>query len=337
MLNLLVLLVGCSGGASSGGPSEVAPAAPTPLRIGWQTTWATQGQLVAVLQHTDILEAAGFAPEFVGFPYGGPLNEGALAGAVDVLFTADQPALTLASKAPSWGVVGRLMYNRVGMVAAADGPVSAPADLRGRTVAVPFGSAAQREAVAAVRAAGLDPARDVTFTNLGIEEILGVVRAGSPWSGFDAAAAWDPTFAELERGGARTVASGTVLAVVAMDDAYLRAHPDADARYMEAVATAWGVYRADPARADAWYLEGSKLPFARDVLTAAAAVEPNAAGAEPVRVHLEPSDVDGLRATESAMRALGLLKQPLDVATVLRPSATTPRAPRDASTVHVRP
>ncbi len=31
----------------------------TKLRIGWQVPWATQGQLVQILKHTDILEKNG--------------------------------------------------------------------------------------------------------------------------------------------------------------------------------------------------------------------------------------------------------------------------------------
>jgi len=76
-LTLLALLAACSGGGTTPDAPSPTPTAPTPtgaaapapgaaagtpLRIGWQTTWATQGQLVAVLQHTDILETAGFAP-----------------------------------------------------------------------------------------------------------------------------------------------------------------------------------------------------------------------------------------------------------------------------------
>ena len=43
-----------------------------------------------------------------------PLNEAALAGEVDVLFTADQPALALCHRDRKWKMIGRLMYNRVG-------------------------------------------------------------------------------------------------------------------------------------------------------------------------------------------------------------------------------
>ena len=95
-------------------PEAAAASEGTPIRIGWQETWATQGQLAVILQQSEILKDLGFAPEFVGFSYGAPLNEGALAGEVDVLFTADQPAIALCNRDNTWGMIGRLMYNRVG-------------------------------------------------------------------------------------------------------------------------------------------------------------------------------------------------------------------------------
>jgi sulfonate transport system substrate-binding protein len=315
----------------------------TPLRIGWQTTWATQGQLVAVLLHTDILAKNGFSAEFKGFPYGGPLNEGALAGAVDVILTADQPALSLAAKAPSWGIVGRLMYNRVGTFVPVASPIRTPKDLAGKKLAVPFGAAAQREAMEAAQAAGLDPKKDLTLVNLGVEEILGVVRAGpreGRWGELDAAAAWDPTLAEVEynkRG--RTIQSSTVTSVVVMDDTFSQANPGADSRFMTALAMAYDLYRVDPARADRWYQQAVKLRFNLSVLSVAAEVEPNlkAQSAADLRVHLTPEDVTGLREASAFMTDAGLLKAPLDVATVLRPSATTPVAPVDTSGITVRP
>ena len=69
------LLLACSGQPET--PDPVA-ADLTPLRVGWQTTWATQGQLAVILQNSDLLADQGFDATFVGFSYGGPLNEGAL-------------------------------------------------------------------------------------------------------------------------------------------------------------------------------------------------------------------------------------------------------------------
>lgn len=315
----------------------------TPIRVGWQTTWATQGQLVAVLAHTDILAKNGFSADFKGFPYGGPLNEGALAGAVDVLFTADQPALSLAAKAPAWGIIGRLMYNRVGTFVPTTSEVQGPKDLKGKKLAVPFGAAAQREAMEAIAGAGLDPAADVKVVNLGVEEILGVVRAGprdGRWGELDAAAAWDPTFAEIERSKrARTIASSVVTSVVVMDDAYVAKNAGADTRFMTAMAMAYDVYRADPARANRWYQLAAKLPFSAEVLDTAASVEPNLTvkAAGDIRVHLNATDIAGIKEAEAFMEKSGLLKAPLNVDTVLRASASTPVPAVDTAAITIKP
>ncbi len=85
------------------------------IRVGWQIPWATEGQLVQVMKHNELLEKEGFTPEYIGFTYGGPLNEAALAKKVDVIFTADQPAAILFSKSDDWVIVARLMYNRVSL------------------------------------------------------------------------------------------------------------------------------------------------------------------------------------------------------------------------------
>lgn len=83
------------------------------IRLGWQEPWATQGQLVMGLQHTNIPELNDLNIEYVGFAYGGPLNKAAIAGEVDILLTADHPALVLMSKKPGYRIVSRMMYNRV--------------------------------------------------------------------------------------------------------------------------------------------------------------------------------------------------------------------------------
>ena len=67
-----------------------------PLRIGWQETWATQGQLAVILKQSKILNGWGLRP-IVGFSYGAPLNEGALAGEVDASSRSTNPPLRSAT------------------------------------------------------------------------------------------------------------------------------------------------------------------------------------------------------------------------------------------------
>jgi len=323
--------VACSG---TSGPVEPPPAPAEPgldrIRIGWQTTWATQGQLAVILMRTDILEQHGFEATFHGFSYGGPLNEGAMAGAVDVLFTADQPAVALASKATNWGIIGRLMTNRVGTFVPPDSPVRSAADLKGRTVAVPFGAAAHRATLGALRGAGLEPGNDVQVTNLGLQEIVALVGAGPDaethrWGATDAAAAWDPAFANLEHSGVvRVIDQAEVTSVVVMDDRFAEGRSDARVRFQQALHAAYDVYRSDPARANAWFKAESDLPFDVGVLELAASVEDNLTASTPeqVRVHLTDVEVAGIQEAADFMVEAKLLRQPVDVKTLLRPGAT---------------
>ncbi len=324
MLLLSLALLACTTPepveAPSPAPAEAAPAL-DPVRIGWQTTWATQGQLAQILARTDLLQAQGMDPTLVGFTYGGPLNEGALAGEVDVVLTADQPAIMLCAKSPDWAIVGRLMYNRVGTFVPADSPVQDVAGLEGSTIAIPYGAAAQRETLAALREAGLEPAEDVTTVNLGIQEQVALVGAGSKdgrWGTIDAGSAWDPTFAELEHSGAvRVLDQGVVTSVVVMHKDYITTHPGADARFMAALEQAYGVYRNDVAQADAWFVEAAGVAFDPAVLALAASVEPNLEADAEISTRLSGYDIAGMERAAAFMLEVELLRQPADVAAMI--------------------
>jgi len=319
---LALLLLACDPAPPAGGPAPDAPPdapARDPIRIGWQTTWATQGQLSVVLQKTNILEMSGFDAEFVGFTYGGPLNEGALAGEVDVLFTADQPAIALMARSPDWGVIGRLMYNRVGTFVPPKSPVKVAADLRGKTIAIPFGAAAHRETLRALEIAKLDPAVDVNAVNLGIQELVALVGRGAErgrWGTVDAGSAWDPAYADMEHGGrVRTVASGLVTSLVVMNEGYLRERVGAERRFMAAMVQAYDYYRTHRDEVDRWFLDAAKLNFDPEVLQLAASVEPNLEvdRAEDIRLWLTAQDISNVQGAADFMHEAKLLKQPFSV------------------------
>lgn len=341
----LLLAFSCSGSPPDEAP-PLPPVEPPPplqkLRVGWQTTWATQGQLAVILQKTTILQDLGFDAEFTGFSYGGPLNEGALAGEVDVLFTADQPAIALMSRADDWRIVGRLMYNRVGTFVPPDSPVQTVADLKGRTVAIPFGAAAHRETLGALKAAGLDPAADVNAVNLGIQELVALVGAGAidgRWGTVDAGSAWDPAYADLEYTEVvRSIAEGVVTSVVVMDTGYVAENPDADKRFMQAMLEAYGFYRANTQLANRWFQETAQLPFDLEVLDRAASVEPNlkVSRADEASVSLSDEDLANLQRAADFMLEAELLKSPVEVAPLVSRDVTAELAPPQPGKVKVK-
>jgi ABC-type nitrate/sulfonate/bicarbonate transport system substrate-binding protein len=259
------------------GPTAVATDLP-PVRIGWQVPWATQGQIVQSLKRTNVLELNGLRAAFKGFSYGGPLNEAALGGEVDVIFTADQPAAILLSRGAAWKIVARMMYNRVALYVPPDSAIKSVAELRGKTVAMPFGAAAQREALRAMTTSGLDPARDLRVINLDIYEQSGIVRGGTrtSWGQIDAMAGFDPVPAMFEEEGrARMLHVGQVVSLLLVSEDLARRRP-ADVRaFLRSFLGAYWYYATNRDLADRWFQDESRLTFAPGVLARAAAVEPN--------------------------------------------------------------
>lgn len=250
----------------------------TDIRIGWQVPWATQGQLAQILKHTVILQENGLKGDFKGFNYGPPLNEAALAGEVDVIFTADQPAATLLSKNPNWVIIGRLMYNRVSLYVPPKSPIKTVADLKNKTVGMPFGAAAQRMALQAEKDAGLDPEKDVINVNLDIYEQSDLVRDpdATKWGTMDALAGFDPTPAILEEKKLiRNLKIGKVTSVILMSKGYIKNNPNVPEKFLNAFYEAYDFYRMNVDQADSWFIEESKLKITSESLQIASSMEPN--------------------------------------------------------------
>lgn len=267
------------------------------IRIGWQVPWAIQGQIVQIWKHTDILKRHGFEAEFIGRNYGPELNEIALAGAVDVVLTADQPAVMLNAKSSDWVATARLMYNRTSTYVPPSSPIKTMAGLKGKTVGLPVGAAAERVTLAALKQAGLEK-KDVKIVNLGILEQAPLIQANKDkpkWGQFDALAGFDPAPAIFEaKGLVRVLDVGKVCAMIVMNGKFIEKHAGVVDRLNEALIDAYDRYRTNPAEANAWFLEEAKLKNAdAKALEIAASLEPNlkVKSRAEIRVGLTEEDV----------------------------------------------
>lgn len=252
----------------------------TKIRVGWQVPWATQGQLVQIWKRTDILKKNGLEAEFIGKTFGPQLNEIALGGGLDVVLTADQPAAALFSKDKGWVGVGRLMYNRTSTYVPPNSPVKTMKDLKGKTIGIPVGAAAERVTVAALKREGLDPKKDVKIINLGIQEQGPLVMSGADgtsWAQFDALSGFDPLPAIFEaKGWVRVLDVGKVVSLVVMNEEFLKANKDVGSRVMKALADAYDHYRLNQNQANIWFMEEAQLKDAdHKTCELAASLEPN--------------------------------------------------------------
>jgi ABC-type nitrate/sulfonate/bicarbonate transport system substrate-binding protein len=301
------------------GLTSAAQGGAAPIRLGWQIPWATQGQLVMGLKHTNIPALAGVEIQPIGFPLGSPLNSAALAGQVDVLLTADQPALVLLSKTDRFKVVARLMYNRVCIYVPPRSPVRRLRDLKGKRVKGPVGAAAERVAHQSLREAGVLP-DEVVYGNLGMAQQTELLkragRGAAAWAGADALYGFDPLPAVFEAAGqARMLSCGNNLALVLASRKMIAERPRELQALLAAFALSWNYYATHPQQANAWFVREARLDASDAVLDKCAAVEPNRSAKEisSLRLTLEPADLQALGATLAFLDERGVLREPLDL------------------------
>ena len=289
-LSSLVLLVSMQVNA--------AKVEPIKLRIGWQVPWALQGQLVQIWKNTDILKKNGIEAEYVGKTFGPELNEVALAGGIDVVLTADQPAAALFTKDKGWVGVSRLMYNRTTTYVPPKSPITSLKDLKGKTVGMPFGAAAQRITVAALKAEGLDTDKDLKFVNLAMPEHAPLIKKAAAdaqtWDQFDALAGFDPIPAILEAQGlVKTIHVGKVCSMVLMNKEFIANNPKVVKALKKALAEAYVYYQKNTAKADEWFMKEANLNGAdAAALKLAASLEPNMTAKGIKKISLDFKDED---------------------------------------------
>jgi sulfonate transport system substrate-binding protein len=270
ILSLSFLIITCT--------QKKRPEKEIPITIGWQIAWATQGQLAQVLIHTNILELNNLKPEFKVFNYGAPLNEAALAGEVDVSFIGDQPAIGLIAKSKEWKLVARLMDFRTAIVIPPDSSIREVKDLKGKTLAIPFGASTHRTALEMLAEAGLDPNKDVNIINVDILEQSDIVRAGPKrgWRGIDAFASWDHHIAQYEEEGvAKVLKEKKALGVVAMSEKFIREHPEAAINFLRSFTEAYLYYANHREQANNWFIQATKGKFSSSLLDKVSFIEPN--------------------------------------------------------------
>lgn len=250
------------------------------FRLGWQVPWATQGQLVQIFKHTDILKKHHLEAEFVGRTFGPQLNELALANEVDVILTADQPALTLFSKDKGWLSIGRLMYNRTSTYVPPSSKITSIKELKNKKIGLPMGAAAERITVEALKNAGIEPSKDVTLINLDIKEQAPLIlkeKDKPTWDSFDALAGFDPLPAILEaKGLIRVIDVGTVVSLIVTNSDFIKNNPSFAKNFLAAFQEAYLYYGKNTKQANQWFSEEAHLDGADEkALTIAASLEPN--------------------------------------------------------------
>lgn len=233
------------------------------IRLGWQVPWALQGQLVQVLKHTDIAKNEGLDIEFIGRTYGPLLNELALGAGVDIILTADQPAAILFSKDKGWKAIGRLMYNRTSTYVTPSSKIKSMKELKGKTIGVPIGAAAERVTSGALKNVGVDPIKEVKWVNVDIREHIPLAKRHKKdinFGNFDALSGFDPTPALLEAMGlVRAIDVGKVVSLILANE-QISSNEKLAKKIILVFEKAYEYYRTHLEEVDGWFMVEALLP-----------------------------------------------------------------------------
>ena len=236
------------------------------VAIGTQDTTincATGGLLIRELHllekylpHDGKYKDVKYDIEWKNFTSGAPLTNEMVAGKLDLGSMADFPgsfngaAHAKAGKKSIFITVlsGSTLGSGNGIVVPKNSPVQSLAELKGKTISVPFASTAHGMLLRAVKAQGWDPEKDVNITTQA-PEVAGSALQGSK---VDAHADFVP-FAELfpHRGFARKIYDGSqaqapTLHGSLVDAAYAKKYPEVVVAYLRAAIEADRLIAAEP-------------------------------------------------------------------------------------------
>jgi ABC-type nitrate/sulfonate/bicarbonate transport system substrate-binding protein len=241
--------------------NQPALAEPVKITLGYQSLWATSGEVYEVLRHTNILELNGIKADFKTFTFGGPLGEAAVAGEIDNIFAADAPVLRAAARIPGSKIFFRTHDARFGILVQADFQGTRLQDLKGKKLSGPFGTTTFPRAIRAVVAAGVkDPFSEMTIINQDIAEQVSAMQSKL----VDAVTTWDPTMQRmLDQKIAKILweaPKGENTGMQAISGNWLKAHSESDViNFTKAwiMATWWTSHNVD--QAHQWFAATSRL------------------------------------------------------------------------------
>ncbi len=200
-----------------------------------------------------------------------------------------------------------------------DSSLKSVADLKGKTLGIPFGASTHRVALQALFEAGLDPVKDVKIVNIDIQEQSDIVKAGGgkAWPKVDAFASWDHHIALYEsKGLAKILKSGTALGVVAMSQKFVDANPDPAVGFLAAFKLACYYYANKQDQADRWFADATQGKFELEILREVAAIEPNMRGKQlnEMAIDLSPAHIAILQSAADFAYSQKLIQSPISIA-----------------------
>ncbi|WP_163200488.1 MULTISPECIES: taurine ABC transporter substrate-binding protein [Bifidobacterium] len=190
-------------GASAGCPTDVNNDFTGTIRVGWQSIPNAD----LVVKDQKLLENClpKATIEWSQFNSGADVLQAFGAKSLDIALLGSSPSVKAVSKPLDLPVQVIWINDVIGgaeSLVTRDSGVSSIKDLKGKTIAVPFGSTSHFSLLSALSDAGLNDS-DVKLVNLDPDKMPAAWQRGE----IDAAWVWDPVLGELKSNGGKTVTS----------------------------------------------------------------------------------------------------------------------------------
>ena len=191
---------------------------------------------------------AGRSIDFVRFRSGAEVINAMASGSVDISLSGSSPTAVGYSRGVDLQVI--YVYDNINNAEAlvVDDSITAPQDLIGKTIAVPFGSTTHFHMMFALEQFGISP-RAVTVLDMSPPDMVAAWERGDINGGF----VWDPALGSMKARGRVLLTSGdlsnwgkaTFDAMVARKG-FIDANPEFTCQWIKMVASADADYRSNP-------------------------------------------------------------------------------------------
>lgn len=287
--------------------STSAAAADIQIRIAYPS--GMNGIYPVVMEKARIAKKHGLDAEFIFFQNGPPMMEALASGNVDAVVTSLMPITTFLSRQPGKAVlVAQLGYSSHSLMTSKNSSARSVTDLRGKKIAVSFGTDSHLDLLQLMKAAGME-SKDVKLLNTPPNELMLALSQNFA----DAIVIRQPQVSRVrDQFGARTLHTWPFRFLAIMRSDYLEKSPDARIRFLTALKES--VYYAAIHRdqAAAWF--GEKLRMDPKLLSQIANEDPSfsrVSSPNDVSIALTSTFKKTLDDWFKASFDAGLIKQPV--------------------------
>jgi ABC-type nitrate/sulfonate/bicarbonate transport system substrate-binding protein len=232
-------------------------AADVPIKIRIAYPSGMNGQIPVVMERAGIAKTHGLEAEYDFFQYGPPAMEAFLSGRVDAVITSLMPVTTLLSKRPdSAVVVASLGQSSYALVVPKDSTVGDVRQLKGKKIAVSFGSDSELDLLTLLKASGLSPASNVQLINTPPSELVLALKQKFA----DAIVIRQPQLTRLKEDfGVKTIHTWPFRFVSIMRTDFLKENPGAKEKYLAALRESILYIAKNKDTASEWFGEKLRL------------------------------------------------------------------------------